>query len=64
MLVCACVLVKARPTRLFFEGWRSWGWGGGSGKKASMKDLRLELVLVYYLDDKLVLMTKLDQVAG
>ena len=49
---------------IFFVGRKSGKGRGGSEKKGYMKALRLELVMVDYLDRTGALVMKLDQVSG
>ena len=61
MLRYICVVSKAISTRLIFAGRRSRRGGVCVllEQKVETKDLMIDLVLVYYLDEKGVLIVKL-----
>ena len=56
-------VVKIIDPQGFFCRSEFQGGGGGLEQKGDMRDLRLELVLVYDLYEKRSLMMKLDQVS-
>ena len=55
---------KARDARVFFGRVEVQEGGGLMEEKGEIKDTRLELVLVDYLDETGALMMKPDQVSG
>ena len=70
MLEYICVVIKARAVRFIYLSERRY-WRGGRGgeggllkQKGESKALRLELALEDYLDEKELLMMKLDQMSG
>ena len=57
-------MLKYISTRVSLSGYRSRRGGGGTVTKREMKNLSLEMVSIYDLDEKEALMIKLVQVSG